>query len=169
MYAYCMTSIRNYHEKYRKYGFPIITLGNTSSIYFVDEFYKAVTQFKYATSNTPGTQSYFCIEMGMPYFLFGESPTLLIHNTSSGIQKGIYKANDEIEQEITDLEYEIFRPMNDAVSIEQKIFVEYFLGLGSKISRFRMSYIIWLEFLKKTYKIPKLLVQNSLTKIFKVR
>ena len=73
---------KGYYKKLRKYKIPIVTAGNTSSVNFVDEFYSILKKFKYATSNSPGTQMYYCTEMGIPYFLMGKTPKL-VSNLSS--------------------------------------------------------------------------------------
>jgi len=154
---------KKYHLEYRKYGLPIVTCGNTSSVNFVDEFYKMTIQFKYATSNSAGSQMYYCLEMGMPYFLFGETPSLL-NKSDPNLPQGIYKHKNETAKQIHTTEQKLFRSMTDEVTLEQKIFVEWMLGFGSKMTRFSLSFIAWAQFLKN----QKVFVKIVLKKIAKI-
>ena len=65
---------KSYHLKIRRFGFPIVSAGESSSPYFVDRFYDLVSQFEYATSNSGGSELFYCEEMGVKYFLKGDEP-----------------------------------------------------------------------------------------------
>ena len=144
-----------YTSQYKRYNLPIITIGNPNSVEFVDEFYKTTTQFKYATSNSAGSQLYYCVEMGMPYFILGEEPRLMNHSDSN-LSLGIYKATNDIEKEIIGIENKLFRNLEDSISLEQKIFVEWMLGFGSNQSRYNMTVIIWRELFRDIFNILNL-------------
>ena len=150
---------KGYHKKYRKYNIPIITFGNTSSVNYVDEFYLTTTKFKYATSNTPGSQLYFCIEMGMPYFLFGDVPTLINHSDPN-FPLGTYNPSSNSEQEIINIEHTLFMHKNDRITVEQRIFVEWMLGLTSNKTRYSITYLIWYEFFRNFNRFMKLYIKN---------
>jgi hypothetical protein len=163
---------KNKHLEYRKYGLPIVTLGDTSNIYFVDEFYKMVMQFKYASSNTKGSQLFFCIEMGIPYFLFGEKPELL-NISDPNLPNGIYAPTQKCAKEMIALEEKLFGELRDEVTLEQRIFVEWRLGMTADICRFEAMAIVWKEFfrnfgywiresMKRFVKKVKIKVKNSL-------
>ncbi len=157
---------KKHHLEYRKYGLPIVTCGNTSSINFVDEFYKLTTQFKYASSNTAGSQLYYCIEMGMPYFLFGDTPDLL-NKSDTNLPLGVLKQKNETAIKIHKEEQKLFREMTDQVSPEQKIFAEWVLGLGSKMERPQFIFIVWWQLfknMKKFIKIHLRIISNMLSR-----
>jgi hypothetical protein len=80
------------HKLIRKFGFPLITAGNTSSPFFVDRFYDLATQFKHATSNSIGSQLFYCSELGMDYFLYGDSP-----KSQEGQLKQVVNNDPELE------------------------------------------------------------------------
>lgn len=68
-----MHDVRNkLHIQLRKYGFPIFTVGNSSSNLFVDRFYQLIRNFQAAASNNSGSQLYYCAELGLDYFLIGD-------------------------------------------------------------------------------------------------
>lgn len=152
----------NNHLQYKKYNLPIITIGNPNSVEFVDEFYKTTTQFKYATSNSAGSQLYYCVEMGMPYFIFGEKPRLMNHSDSN-LPYGIYNPTNDIEKEIIEIENKLFKNLEDRISLEQKIFVEWMLGFGSNQSRYNMTLIIWRELFRNISYIANSVRKKSFT------
>jgi hypothetical protein len=159
---------KKHHLQYRKYNLPIVTCGNTSSIHFVDEFYKLTTQFKFASSNTAGSQLYYCIEMGMPYFLFGDTPKLL-NKSDKNLPLGVYEHKNEIAKQIHVIEQKIFSGNFDEVTLEQKIFTEWILGFGSNMSRFRFALIVWWQLLRNTTRVTTLAVKIIVKKILKLR
>jgi hypothetical protein len=138
---------KGYHKDIRKHKIPIVTAGNTSSIKFVDEFYNIIKNFKYATSNTPGTQMYYCTEMGIPYFLMGKVPKLINHSSSES-PLGEFSAVDPIHLELVEIEKHLFNNRVDSVSLHQKIYVEWILGLNSGVSPLEASWILWREFFR---------------------
>lgn len=70
------------HLHLRKYGLPVVTMGNTSSFFFVDRFYNMISNFKYASSASGGSDLYLCHEFGLDYFIFGEKPNYINYSNS---------------------------------------------------------------------------------------
>jgi hypothetical protein len=71
-----MHDVRNgIHRNLRDFGLPIFTLGNSSSLLFVDRFYNLVRNFRAGASANSGSQLYYCVELGLDYFLLGEKAT----------------------------------------------------------------------------------------------
>jgi len=68
---------KKYHLKLRKYGFPLVSCGDTCSPYFVERFYSIISHFQYATSNFLGSQLFYCEEFGVAYFLKGDEPVFI--------------------------------------------------------------------------------------------
>jgi len=138
---------KRYHKKLRKHGIPIITAGNTSSIQFVDCFYNMVKEFKYATSNVGGSQLYYCVEMGVPYFLLGNK--IKAENYSHPeLPLGDITLLDPMQAELVGIERELFRQQNDSVNLKQSAFVGDMLGLNSDLTRLEASWILWCEFFR---------------------
>ncbi len=64
------------HKDLARLNLPMVTLGNTSSPFFVDRFYDLVRNFQFGTSTSIGTQLFFCQKLGIDYFLLGDSPQI---------------------------------------------------------------------------------------------
>lgn len=135
------------HRELRKEGFPIVTAGDTSSVHFIDRFYELVRGFKYATSLGWGSQVAYCVELGIPYFFLGERPRLL-NLSHEELPLGEVQFQDAYHEEFERRAEALFRTSVDEVTLEQRQFVEFVLGLTSNTSRARLSWILWIEFFR---------------------
>jgi hypothetical protein len=61
---------------YEKYGFKVVSAGKKlrGSLDFVKKFYTILSGCKYTTSNDIGTYTFYSVEMGTPFFLYGDEP-----------------------------------------------------------------------------------------------
>jgi len=116
------------HQKIRKYGIPIISAGETSSSLFVDRFYDIASRFKYATSNSGGSDLFICEELGVKYFIFGESPTYFNFGDIE-LPVGGMKPRDDIGKEASLKKYNLFTIGSSSSQMEKKIFVTNVMGL----------------------------------------
>ena len=139
-----MHDIKNgHHKKLRKHGLPIVTAGNTSSIGFVDRYYNLIRNFKYACSNETGSQLYYCVEMGIPYFFIGDR-IYGVNRSHPDLPLGLVNS-DLTEKEFREVENNLFGASVDVVNLQQKVFVEWALGLNSSVTRLQASWIMWQE------------------------
>lgn len=84
------------HKELRKYDIPFVTMGYTSSENFVDRFYSIISKFRYASSMSPGSELFYCYEMGLEYFIYGNEP-IYINHSDPNLPKGeMLKTDDEI-------------------------------------------------------------------------
>jgi hypothetical protein len=135
------------HKKLRKHDIPLVTAGHGNSQRFIDRFYSLLFQFRYASSPNIGSHTFYIMESGVPFFLFGPYPKLEIKN-SAFVDDGVYGneiLGDEEDvkriAEFTQLMYE----RTDEVTAEQRGYISHYLGLDSTVSRSKMSRIVWGE------------------------
>ncbi len=64
---------------YEKYGFKVVSAGKKlrGSLEFVRKYYRILSNHKYATSNEIGTYTFYAVELGLPFFLYGEEPVVI--------------------------------------------------------------------------------------------
>lgn len=64
---------------YRQHGFKVRTAGKKlrGSLEFVANFYRILSDHRYATSNDIGSYTFYAVEMGIPFFLYGERPYVI--------------------------------------------------------------------------------------------
>ncbi|MBU0620446.1 MAG: hypothetical protein KJ795_01230 [Gammaproteobacteria bacterium] len=136
------------HKKLRRYGFPIVTAGNTMATDFVDRFYDLIKDFSCATAQTWGSYAAYCVELGVPFFFLGEQPKLM-NIADSNLPAGIAPQYWDSYHEELEAEAELlFRVRVDTVTPKQRAFVESLLGFGSKLNRWQVSRLLWREFFR---------------------
>jgi hypothetical protein len=136
------------HKELRRHGFPIVTAGNTSSTNFVDQFYDLVKGYSYATAQTWGSYTAYCVELGIPFYFLGERPEL-VNITDPNFPVGVAPQYwDSYHEEYTNKAEELFRMPVDTVTDEQRAFVESVLGLGSRLTRWQVSWLLWRELIR---------------------
>lgn len=58
--------------KYEKYGFKIVSAGDPYDKNFVIKFYNLLKVNRYSTSNRIGSYTLYSVEMGIPFFFYGD-------------------------------------------------------------------------------------------------
>lgn len=155
------------HLKLRGYGLPLITAGTMISQKFVDRFYGILLNFKYSTSPNIGSHTFYSIEAGVNFFLYGEEPRYHIKN-SNMLKDGELNLNDYGDDEdienLLKLQSMLSYGSNSEIKQLQNI-VSSYMGLDSEVPNRMLFFILWREFilhiglfalyyLKRTFKIP---------------
>jgi hypothetical protein len=137
------------HRKLRKYHLPLVTAGTTNSRSFVDRFYSLLYQFRYSSSPNIGSHTFYVIEAGVPFFLYGPYPEFQIRG-SKAVRDGKQNLEDYGDQqdikEFTRLK-ELLSVRVDEVSPEQYAVVAKYLGIDSKVTRLKAACLMWRELL----------------------
>jgi hypothetical protein len=111
------------HIQLRKHNLPMVTLGNSNSPYYADRFYDLARRFKYATSNVVGSQLFYCAELGVSYFLFGEET---LEKSATGEVVNYYSGSDP---DLVEKVKKLFTLQNLGSNMEKDIFLTEALGL----------------------------------------
>ena len=156
------------HKKLRKYNIPLMTAGSTNSQQFVDRFYSLINRFRYTSSSNIGSHTYYIIEAGIPFFLFGPYPEYEAKNTT-WISDG--KVDFREYGDVNDIKkLETFKKMlrhrHDKPTKAQINYAESYLGINSKISRFHACSILWGSLLLNIRKVL-LLYFNAIFSLIK--
>ena len=126
--------LKGSHEEFIQAGFDVFTAGHTFDDDFTERFYSIIKKFKYSTSNSVGSYVYYCIEMGIPFFLSGEPPKY-VNKGDENISMGKYDPHKEFE--LYRKAYDLFSVVTTSITEEQKKFVTMSLGLDNGISRWK--------------------------------
>lgn len=139
---------RNKDKFYRKYNFDVVSAGPkwVTDFSFVDNFYNILKKHKYATSNQVGSYSFYAVEMGIPFFVYG-NPAIMENNESTDFMPRKYSICD---YEMGGLTTKIFSWNNGEISKQQIDFVITELGLNDCLSRRQLRNLILKVFFKKT-------------------
>jgi hypothetical protein len=135
------------HTKLRKYQLPIVTAGITNSQDFVDRFYSLVSKFRFSSSSNIGSHTYYLIEAGIPFFLFGADPEYNIKGSRavSDGKQNIMDYGDKEDLISLNRFKEILSIRTDQVTDEQQRMVSKYLGMDSEMTRFGAFLIFWRE------------------------
>ena len=137
------------HKKLRKYNIPLVTVGAVNSQSFVDRFYSLAYQFRYTSSPNIGSHTYYILEAGVPFFLFGACPEYQIKG-SDAVKDGKQNLSDYGDEEDIREFLKIKTLLSavvDEVTNEQYILASKYLGLDSRLSGLEAMLILWRELL----------------------
>lgn len=139
------------HEVYLKAGFKVYTAGHYADERYIDRFYEILRNFKYSTSNELGACGLYSVELGIPYFTYGER-SKLINKSDDNFPKG-YLDRFQLEGYKEEDELFVRNPFAEEIVITegQKKFVYERMGLDAKDSRLKITLILWFAFV--LYKI----------------
>ena len=150
-------------------GFTVVTVGDTIDQRFIERFYALLRNYRFTTSNIPGSYMYYSVEMEIPFFIYGNKP-LWFNNLDPNINAGAY---NPFEIGYGKKAYDLFL-FNDyidkypIISKEQANFAAEHLGLNGGISRLKMAKILYSSLVK--WALSKagfvyILKQNVLTRV----
>lgn len=128
------------HREFIRNGFAVYTAGDPFSDKFVERFYSIIRNFKYSTSNLGGSYLYYCVEMGIPFFLYGQGPRY-INRADPNVETGEYTSylHQRTYQELVRL----FSGIGTSITDEQREFVYSGLGLDEGLGRTRLAAVLY--------------------------
>lgn len=126
---------------YRKYGFKVVSAGYKFSIglNFAKNFYKILSQHKYATSNEVGSYMFYAVDLGLPFFLTGKPPIPDYVEKYTNAD-GLDLANDFTHGFVATKMFNT-GPVTQ-ISAKQKKFVSLEMGLDDCLSRTELNTIL---------------------------
>ncbi len=128
---------------------PVYTAGNAFSEEFAENFYSILRNFKHSTSSSLGSNVWYSLEMGIPFFIHGNHP-VYYNYTSNQVEKGIYTSyKTESYYKVLDL----FSNFSLTITPEQKELVQTLVGEEGSISRIKLSFLLYKPYL--LYKIRR--------------
>lgn len=133
------------HNKFIQNGLEVFTAGNSMDDRFIERFYSIIRRFKYSTSNFLGSYTYYCVEAGIPFFIYGEKPRL-INKTDSNVPLGEYDPYKSVD--LYRKSQDLFAEVSTVITANQKELVCRDLGLTVGISRIRMATILYYAFVR---------------------
>lgn len=133
------------HKIFEKHGIPVYTAGNAFDQRFAERFYEILKNFKYTTSNIIGSYTYYSVEMGIPFSIYGNKP-IFMNNSDPNLEKGEYKLDENNEYQRV---FKLFEGLNKEITRQQRELVEENLGIKDCISRFKMVQILYAAYFKQ--------------------
>lgn len=155
---------KGYHKFIQNMGFPYLTAGNQNNSLFIDRFYDIARNFKYATSNTGGSELFYCQELGVDYFILGEEP-IFFNKGHRENPLGKLDNVDRLQTKLNKYKRKLFHYRNLHGGKEDKHnFIEDSLGLNSNISKESFKKMVLKEYFKQLPAYVKTLIEKFKTK-----
>ena len=135
---------KNEHKIYLENGIPVYTAGGNNDN-FAKNFYNILKNFSYATSNLIGSCTYYSVEMGVPFFIYGDKPEL-VNTSNENIPRGrydFYKNHAHYQ-----MLHNLFSGLDCEITTDKKKLIETDLGLYNSVSRLKMAYILYTSLFK---------------------
>jgi hypothetical protein len=136
---------------YRKYGFDVVSAGVkiANSLSFVRNFYRILTRHKYATSNDVGSYAFYAIDLGIPFFLTGTTPTVVNQGQKD---KNISEVDRMTDHEFGRKTTGLFSTgPTTQITTRQESFVKEELGINEALKREDMNKLFWKHFKEQKY------------------
>lgn len=144
---YWMDVLRGRHKIFEEAGFDVITMGHFAQQDFAHRFYTTVKKFKYATSNESGSYLPYCVEMGIPFFIYGDPFIQQVVGKTVFYPDKPFKLSGDIGLSAYDQVRVLFalRKENPSITIQQKTFIEGFTGMDLPIDKEQLKEAILLS------------------------
>jgi len=92
--------INGHFDLFRDAGFQVLSNGYIGDPQFVNNLYDHISSFQYITSNHLGSYSFYAIEMGIPFFLYGEDidAELINNGKMNGVNMNDFIKDDFLQK-----------------------------------------------------------------------
>lgn len=149
------------HKLFFKHNIPVYTAGNALDYRFAERFYNIVRNFEFSTSNMIGSYTYYSVEMGIPFSIYGDRQ-VFINKSDPNIPMGEYDPYKEFPS--FRIMHDMFSGLQTVITKEQRDIVETDLGLRDGISRSKMAYVLYSSLLKWIFSPASIRFVSSLIK-----
>lgn len=140
--------VKGLHRPFLAQGFDVHSAGHFYDDNFSDRFYEIIRQYKYGTSNHLGSYGYYCVELGIPFFLYGQAPEY-INIDDANVPLGKFSPYHQFESHR--IAHDLFTPVTTTISPEQRLYSETHLGIRDGISRWRMAAVLYYSLVRRFF------------------
>ncbi len=144
---YWVDVLKGRHIIFEQEGLEVMTMGHFSRQDFAHKFYSTVQHFRYACSNEYGSYLPYCVEMGIPFFIYGNQFVNQNVSQHNYYPEGRFTYSQAMGLNAYDQVRQLFA-LNESqpvINAQQRRFVEHILGLGHPIDKHRLKEAILLS------------------------
>lgn len=134
---------KNNHLPYIENGYKVYTAGNWKNEFFIENFYEIVRNFKFAFSNSFGSQAFFCTELGIPFSIINVPPVVVTNSDPNIIVRTTTQKEDPEQLKKVKKAYS---GIHTAITAEQLSITKAELGIEKGVSRIQLA-----RYLYRTY------------------
>lgn len=148
------------YKEFLNKGIDVYCSGHMCDNNFPVNFYNILKRFKYASSNMTGSYSYYAVEMGIPFFIYGNEPLLINHggdrdfteNTTMSFLDSGNRDYLHMKAEYEKFSYEVNKPIT--ISLALKEYIENKLGSNEKYNLTKVKFVFWMRYLRFLMGVP---------------
>lgn len=123
----------------KRKGYKVYTAGYEYSEKFAVRFYNILKEYKYTMSNVIGSHTFYSVELGIPFSIFGKEPIYV--NRGYGVTKPT--AHNISKTELIYLKAaELFQGFHTYITPEQNEFANFELGKTKSIGRTKAFFVL---------------------------
>lgn len=129
---YWLDIAKGRHRIFEEMGFDVVSCGYFMNNNFAQRFYDITREFKYATSNEYGSYLPYCVEMGLPFFMYGNRMKATNQDGHVYYPEGNFELTKEYGFELHDYVHHLFQYKENVlpgITSQQRRFTEEVLGL----------------------------------------
>ncbi|MBE9138806.1 FkbM family methyltransferase [Nodosilinea sp. LEGE 07088] len=90
MCLYWKDLLAGHHKPFLDRGISVVTTGHMADPDFATNFYAILRRHRYCTSNLVGSYTFYAVEMGIPFFIYGVPPVFNNHGHDHNRPAGTY-------------------------------------------------------------------------------
>jgi hypothetical protein len=139
---------KSLHIPFLEQGFDVFTAGHMYDDRFSDRFYEIIRRYKYATSNYVGSYAFYCIEMGIPFFVHGQAPEY-VNLDDPTVPLGNFSPYDRFASHRR--AHDMFATIRTTITEEQREFAETHLGIRDGLGRLHLAAILWYALIRRCF------------------
>lgn len=132
------------HRIFLEHNIPVFTAGETCDIRFGERLLTVISHFKYTMSNVIGSQTYYCVEMGIPHSIWGVEPVETFQNPDIAWETEYWKKPSGTKKR-----NDMFKGIYTSITQEQHDIVYKDLGINDGISRIKMAKVLYRAYLSQ--------------------
>jgi hypothetical protein len=145
--------LKGLHRAFLARGFEVNTAGHFYDDAFSDRFYDIIRRYRYGTSNYLGSYAYYCVEMGIPFFLYGQEPDYVnIDDPTAPLGRFSPVEQSDSHREA----HLLFASVTTTISPQQKEYAERHLGMLDGLNRPRMAGVLYYSLVSRVFSIESL-------------
>ena len=134
--------LKGHHKLFLDNGFNCFTAGHCEHPDFMRRFYNLLKNYRYSTSNTIGSYSFYSIEMGIPFSIYGEKP---VYINKADLSFPLGKTDFSGFSKKGEIAKGLMQGIQNSISEEVKQFVYSELGVNDGIGRIKLMSIMYLS------------------------
>lgn len=149
-------------QKFEKRGFLVVTAEESVTGSFVENFYRLLSNHKYSASNEMASSLFYAIEMGIPFFLVGDTP----QEINDGNEPNTPKSATFFDYDEGRKAYKLFNKPTDKIIQEQRDYVAFEMGLNDQIQPGDLKNLLFLYYFRYEFLADLLTKIKNMVKQF---